>query len=93
MGVIGADKMRGVAGQALRARPDVALDVADQVAQVQRAVGVGQGAGDDELAGHGTIGWMKEARLSHAHDRAPAVRLRMLRRLVDLRKDTKKPGV
>src|SRR5690606_738818 len=53
MGVVGADEVRRVARQPLRAGEDVPLDVADQVAQVQRAVGVGQGAGDDELAGHG----------------------------------------
>ena len=35
------------AGHAAGADPDVGLDVADQVAQVQRAVGVGQGGGDE----------------------------------------------
>ncbi|GAB2618911.1 hypothetical protein GCM10027191_13680 [Novilysobacter erysipheiresistens] len=34
VGIVGADEVRGVPGQSLRAREDVALDVADQVAQV-----------------------------------------------------------
>ena len=36
---------------ALEAHPDVGLDVLHDVADVERAVGVGQGGGDEELAG------------------------------------------
>src|SRR5690606_8287 len=42
------------ARHAAGADPDVGLDVADQVAQVQRAIGVGQGVGD-ERGGHPAI--------------------------------------
>src|SRR5690606_15449014 len=45
------------AGQAARPDPDVGLDVADQVADVEVAVAVGQGAGDDRGAGHVDAGW------------------------------------
>jgi hypothetical protein len=37
----------------LEAHPDVGLDVFDQVAEVDRAVGVRQGGGDEDFAGHG----------------------------------------
>ncbi len=50
--IVGADVVRGVTGHALRAHPDVALDVADQVTEVQMAVGVGQGGGDEKLTTH-----------------------------------------
>src|SRR3546814_9918880 len=45
--------MRGVALQALEAHPDVCLDIADHVAEMDRSIGVGQGIGDKDLAGHG----------------------------------------
>ncbi len=41
-----------VAPQAPGTHPDIGLDVAHQVAEVQRAVGVGQGGGDEGGAGH-----------------------------------------
>jgi hypothetical protein len=41
-----------MAAQFLEARPDIGLDVLDQVAEMDRAVGIGQGAGDKDLAGH-----------------------------------------
>lgn len=56
VGVVGADVMHGVAPHALEAHPDVGLDVAHEVAEVDVAVGIGQGAGDENLAGHGE-GW------------------------------------
>jgi len=37
----------------LETNPDVGLDVADEVAEVDVAVGVGQGVGNENLAGHG----------------------------------------
>jgi hypothetical protein len=39
-----------VAAHLLEAHPDVGLDVLDQVAEVDRAVGIGQGAGNEDLA-------------------------------------------
>ena len=51
--VVGADVPAFVAGHLLVADPDVGLDVLDQVAEVDRAVGVGQGGRDENLARHG----------------------------------------
>src|SRR5690606_7423997 len=45
-----ADVDAVLAAQALEARPDVGLDVLDHVADVQRVAGVGQRAGDENLA-------------------------------------------
>jgi hypothetical protein len=56
VGVVGADVMHLVAAHALVTHPDVGLDVAHQVAEVDVAVGVGQGIGDEDLA-HGSHGW------------------------------------
>ena len=53
VGVVGADEPGLAAAHSPRTHPDVGLDVADQVAQVQRAVGVGQGGGDERGTGHG----------------------------------------
>ena len=53
VGVVGAHVPGRAPGHAPGPYPDVGLDVADQVAQVQRAVGVGQGGGDVCGAGHG----------------------------------------
>ncbi len=52
VGVIGANEMHCPTRHPPRAHPDVGLDVPDQVAKVQRAVGVGQGIGDECVAGH-----------------------------------------
>src|SRR5690606_25536683 len=52
VGVVRADEMHRAAGLPPRAHPDVGLDVADQVADVQVAVAVGQGTGDDRGPGH-----------------------------------------
>jgi hypothetical protein len=51
VGIVGADVMALVAAQLLEADPDVGLDVLDQMADMDRAVGVGQGAGDEDAAG------------------------------------------
>ena len=40
-----------MAAHFLKADPDVSLDVLDQMADVDWAVGVGQGAGDEDAAG------------------------------------------
>ena len=54
------DEQAVVAAHALEAHPDVGLDVLDDVAEVRRAVGVRQGAGDEQGAlgggGHGAAG-------------------------------------
>ncbi len=57
VGVIGADVDALVPAQSLKACPDVGLDVFDEVPQMDRPVGVGQGAGDEDAAwrGHGGI--------------------------------------
>ena len=71
MGVVGAHVVHRVPAHAPRPHPDVGLDVADQVAQVQRAIGVGQGVGDERRAGHG--GHDARGRgLSHAAGAGPA---------------------
>ncbi len=51
--VVGADVPALVAAHLLEAHPDVGLDVFDQVAEVDGAVGIGQGGGDEYLARHG----------------------------------------
>ena len=53
MGVVRTDKMHRVAFHPPCPHPDVGLDVTDQMAQVQRAVGVREGGGDKGVAGHG----------------------------------------
>ena len=54
VGVVGADEMHFVALHTLEPHPDVGLDVLHDVADVERAVGVGQGGGDEEFARHGS---------------------------------------
>ena len=51
--VVGADVDHLVAAHPLRAHPDVRLDVAQQVAHVQRAIGIGQRVGDEQATTHG----------------------------------------
>ncbi len=58
MGVIGADVDALMAAQLLEADPDVGLDVFQHMPQMDRTVGIGQGAGNENLtfglvAGHG----------------------------------------
>ena len=53
--IVGADEVHLVAPHALEPHPDVGLDVLHDVADVELAVGVGQGGGDEELAGHGGV--------------------------------------
>lgn len=47
MGVIGADKVHCIALHSLRTHPGVGLDVFHDVADVEVAVGVRQGGGDE----------------------------------------------
>ncbi len=64
MGIAGADVQAVVAAQALEPHPDVGLHVLDDVPEVGRAVGVRQGARDEQGAWRGS-----------AHVRKPAVKM------------------
>ena len=50
VGVVGTDIDAAVAAELLEPHPNVGLDVLDQVADMDMPVGVGQGAGDEDLA-------------------------------------------
>ena len=50
VGVVGAAVAAVVAAQLLEAHPDVGLDVLDHVAEVDAAVGIGQGGGYEDFA-------------------------------------------
>ena len=50
MGVVGADVMHLMPAHLLEAHPDIGLDVLDQMAEVDAAVGVRQGGGDQQAA-------------------------------------------
>ena len=52
VGVVGADEVHFVALHALEPHPDVRLDVLHDVADVERAVRVRQGGGDEQPAAH-----------------------------------------
>jgi hypothetical protein len=45
----------GIALHSLKTYPDIGLDVLHHVADVEGCVSVGQGGGDEQLAGHGRI--------------------------------------
>jgi hypothetical protein len=51
--VVGADVPALMTTHLLETHPDVGLDVLDQMTQVDCAVGIRQGGGDENLAGHG----------------------------------------
>ena len=54
--VVGADEMHLVSLHALEPHPDVGLDVLHDVANVEMAVGVGKGGGDEQAAlAHGSF--------------------------------------
>ena len=65
VGIVGADIDRLVATQFLVAHPHVGLHVLEHVAEVDRTVGIGQGAGNEDLAGFGhgdsAVGMAKES--------------------------------
>ncbi len=59
VGVVGAHVVALVPLHLLEAHPDVGLDVFHQVAEVDAAVGIGQGGGDEYLAlAHGNAVWL-----------------------------------
>lgn len=49
MGVVGADEDAASTGKLLETDPNIGLDVLDQMADMDMAVGVGQGGGDQEF--------------------------------------------
>jgi hypothetical protein len=51
MGVVGAHEVHLVALHALEPHPDVGLDVLHDVADMERAIGIGQGGGDEQRRG------------------------------------------
>ena len=57
MRVVRAHEIDLVALHALETHPDVGLDVLHDVANVEVAIGVGQGGGNEELARHSQGGW------------------------------------
>ena len=71
--VVGADVPAFVAGHLLEAYPDVGLDVLDQMAEVDGAVGIGQGGGDENLARHGLASLGKSAILTRPKQNQPFV--------------------
>jgi hypothetical protein len=75
MGVAGADVDAAMAPHALEAHPDVGLDVLDHVADVQRPVRVGQGAGDEDFAAfaHGLFPPDRGVNEAGARRKGPAV--------------------
>jgi hypothetical protein len=62
MRIIGAAIDATVPALLLKAHPDVGLHGLDDVAEVQGAVGVGQGAGDEYFARHAQAGSCRRAR-------------------------------
>ena len=56
-GVVGAAVVALVAAQFLEAHPNVGLDVFDHVAEVDAAVGIGQGGGNEDFAWFGHVGY------------------------------------
>ena len=59
--IVGADEIHLVPAHALEPHPDVGLDVLHDVADVEIAVGVGEGGGDEEFArGHGSLCLQRE---------------------------------
>ena len=52
MRIVGANKQASVSTQLLKSDPNVGLDVFHQVAEMNTAVGVGQGGGNQDGARH-----------------------------------------
>ena len=58
MGIIGPDKVHLMPAHALKTNPQVGLDVFHDVADMERAIGIGQGGRDKQSAGRGGHGSM-----------------------------------
>lgn len=52
VGVVGAAVVAFVAAQFLQAHPNIGLDMFHHVSEMNRAVGIGQGGGNEDFAGH-----------------------------------------
>ncbi|WP_235200691.1 hypothetical protein [Polycyclovorans algicola] len=68
MGVISADVMDLVPAEPLKAHPDVGLHIADEMAEVDLAVGVGQGVGDEDATHGGSQRFKTGRELCHPLD-------------------------
>ena len=53
MGIVSAHKVHSMASHAHGPYPNISLDIFHDVANVKRAIGVGQGGGDEQGARHG----------------------------------------
>ena len=53
MGVVGTDIGRVVADEVLETHPDIRLDVFNQVTEVDGAIGIREGRGDEQRTFHG----------------------------------------
>jgi hypothetical protein len=54
MGIVGAAIEAIMTAQLLKSHPYIGLHGLDDVTEMQWAIGVGQGAGDENFAGHGS---------------------------------------
>ena len=58
MSIVSTDIMTLMPAHLMEPDPDIGLDVFDKMAQMNRTVGIGQGAGDEDFAwGHG---WLRD---------------------------------
>ncbi len=53
VGVVGANVVALVAAHALKACPDIRLNIFDHVTKVNGAIGVGKGGSSEDFTGHG----------------------------------------
>ncbi len=90
VGVVGAHVVAGMPREALETDPDIGLDVLDQVSQVDGAVGVGQGAGDEDFAG-GVAHGVSARRRVRAHKVPPSTRV--MNRFVPYHGRAVRPGM
>jgi hypothetical protein len=67
VGIIGADVVTALPIQALEACPDIGLDLFHQVAQMNRAIGIGQGTGYQNVTfiGHVSFGLFATPQRAH----------------------------
>ena len=73
MGVVGTNEAHLMAAHALKPHPGIGLDVLHHVPDVEGRIGVGQGGGDEQAAGHAAIlGKPRYAQEAGRPDRLPA---------------------
>ena len=80
VGVVGTDKIHLVPLHPLKPHPDIGLDVLHDVADVEIAVGIRQGGGDEELAGRGHSGIreFRNSEIRKRHQSEPRTRVQDL---------------